>query len=148
MHFEALTLDPSGPKAGTGDPAATTTSTMQAPSGAPASTGAPASAGGAWISFLPMLMIVPVFWLMSRKNKKEADARSKMKKGDQVVSTGGLVGEIVELEDRFAKVKIGPGLNAKMLVSALSPLDPTPAASDKKPDTTTAKAEKPAAATK
>jgi preprotein translocase subunit YajC len=90
-------------------------------------------------------MIVPVFWLMSRKNKKEADARSKMKKGDQVVSTGGLVGELVEVDDRFAKVKIGPGLTAKMLVSALSPLDPTPAVADKKADTTSAKADKPAA---
>jgi preprotein translocase subunit YajC len=139
VHFEALTLQPAGPKAGMGE----TTASTAAPS-APAG-GQPQQPGGAWISFLPMLMIVPVFWLMSRKNKKEADARSKMKKGDQVVSTGGLVGELVEVDDRFAKVKIGPGLTAKMLVSALSPLDPTPAVADKKADTTSAKADKPAA---
>ena len=147
MHLEALMLEPAGPKAGSGDTTTTTTSTG-APPAQPGP--APSAGGGSWITFLPILMILPVFFLMSRRNKKEAAARQNLKKGDQVVSTAGLVGELVEMDDRFAKVKIGPGVTVKMLVSSLSPLDPTPA---KEPEPApkedkSKKAEKSAAAAK
>jgi preprotein translocase subunit YajC len=119
VHLAAFTLEPAGPKAGTID-------VPSAPAGGGAGNQAPPPGGG-WITFLPMLMILPVFWLMSRKNKKEAEARSKLKKGDQVVSQAGLVGELVDMDERFAKVKIGPGVTVKMLSSSLSPLDAAPA---------------------
>lgn len=149
MYLDAIVLQPAGPKAGTGD----TTATTAAPGAPP---GAPPAAppGGGWISFLPILMILPVFFLMSRRNKKEAEARGSLKKGDQVAS-GGLVGELIEMDERFAKVKVGPGITVKMLASSLMPLDPVKVedkekAADKneksdKSDKST-KSEKPAAA--
>jgi preprotein translocase subunit YajC len=144
VHLEALMLQPAGPKAGTGD---TTTSSPGAP--APqAGPGAAAGGGGSWITFLPILMILPVFFLMSRRNKKEAALRQNLKKGDQVVSQSGLVGELVEMDDRFAKVKIGPGVTVRMLASSLSPLDPTPATKEPEPKESAKKPEKAAAAAK
>ena len=67
-----------------------------------------------------------------------------MKKGDKVVA-GGLVGEIIDTDERFAKVKIAPGVTVQVLASAMTPLDaaaPAPAAAkdtkdDKKPATKT-----------
>lgn len=118
MHLEAISLQPAAPKIG-GDVTATT----QAP-GAPAGQAPPPpSAGGSWMSFLPLLMILPVFFLMNRRNKRDQEARAKMKKGDQVVSQSGLVGELVDSDERFAKVKIGPGVTVRMLTNTLSPLD-------------------------
>jgi len=134
VYLDALVLQPAGPKAGSD-----TTATTAAP-GAPAGAPPAAPPGGGWISFLPILMILPVFFLMSRRNKKEAEARSSLKKGDQVASQAGLVGELMEMDDRFAKVKIGPGITVKMLASSLMPLDPGP--TKKEPEKTEDKAEK------
>lgn len=74
---------------------------------------------------LPMvLMIVVMFLISSRRQKKENEQRAKLNKGDRVVSTAGLVGELVERDERFAKVKLAPGMPpVQMLLSSLSPLD-------------------------
>ncbi len=72
-----------------------------------------------------LAIFVPVMLLTSRKQKKEAQARAQMKKGDRVMSTGGLIGELVESDDRLAKVKVAPGVVMQMLTSTLSPyVDP------------------------
>ena len=74
---------------------------------------------------MPILMMlvifVPFFLLMSRRQKKEAQARSSLKKGDRVMSTGGILGDLVEMDDRIAKVKIAPGITVQMLANNISP---------------------------
>jgi preprotein translocase subunit YajC len=94
-------------------------------SDAPPTGGAPQAAppGGGLMMFLPFLMLVPFLFLMFRRNKKEAEQRSKLKKGDRVVSQSGLVGELIEMDERLAKVKIAPGTTVQMLTNSLSPLD-------------------------
>lgn len=78
-----------------------------------------------------MLLFVPFIFMMWRRNKRETDARSKMKKGDKVVAAG-IVGEIMDSDERVAKVKIAPGVTVQVLASALSPLEePKPAADAK-----------------
>ncbi len=67
-----------------------------------------------------MLMFLPFIFLMWRRNKKETEARSKLKKGDKVLAGGGLIGEITDMDDRIAKVKIAPGVTIQVLTSALS----------------------------
>jgi preprotein translocase subunit YajC len=110
-----------GPKSGTPGVVAS-----DAPAGSTGS--APAAApGSSLMTFLPFLMLVPFLFLMFRRNKKEAELRSKLKKGDRVVSTSGLVGELMEMDERLAKVKIAPGTTVQMLASSLSPLDPVAA---------------------
>ncbi len=89
-----------------------------------------------------MLLFVPFIFMMWRRNKKETEARSKMKKGDKVVA-GGVVGEIMDVDDRFAKVKIAPGVTVQVVASLMTPLDNTPAAAkdakdDKKASSKTA----------
>ena len=99
------------------------------PPGAPPAQAAP---GGSMLTMLlPFLILVPFLFLSFRRQKKEKEARSSMKKGDKVVSTSGLIGELIELEDRVAKVKIAPGTTVQVLSSSLSPFDVAPAA-DKK----------------
>lgn len=89
----------------------------------------PSSGGGqsgsSIASFMPILMMlvifVPFFLLMSRRQKKEANARSSLKKGDRVTTTAGLVGELVEMDDRLAKVKIAPGVTVQIVATTVSP---------------------------
>ena len=112
-HINALSFQTVGPKGSTGT----------AQDGAPPAGGAPSGAGGGTISMLlPLLIMVPFLFLMFRRQKKEAAARSSLKKGDRVVSQSGLIGELIEMDERVAKVKIAPGTTVQMLVSSLSPM--------------------------
>jgi preprotein translocase subunit YajC len=90
----------------------------------PASGGAPS--GSPIAGLMPILMMlvifVPFFLLMSRRQKKESQARSSLKKGDRVVTNGGLIGELVEMDDRLAKVKIAPGITVQIVANTVSPL--------------------------
>lgn len=118
------------PKAGTPGVAVDTT---QAPgAGAPA---APPGGGSPLGGFMPLLMMlvifVPFFLLMSRRQKKEQQARSALKKGDKVMGNSGLIGELVEMDDRIAKIKIAPGVTVQMLANTVSPLVEPQKASDK-----------------
>lgn len=126
VNAALILLEPAGPKGGTataapGDPAA--------PSGAAAA----APPGGGLMMFLPFLVLIPFFFFMNRKNKRDQEAiRTGMKKGDRVTSASGLVGDLIEIDERFAKVKIAPGVNVTMTASSISPLEPAPESKEAK----------------
>ena len=108
------------PKAGTPGVATDPAAGAQAPAQA-------SGIGGGLSMFLPLLIMVPFLFLMFRRQKKEQEGRSKLKKGDKVVTQAGLVGELMEMDEKLAKVKIAPGVTVQVLVTSLGPLDPTPA---------------------
>lgn len=106
-----------------------------APGAPPAGGAAPAGAPPSMVTMLlPFLILVPFLFLSFRRQKKEKAARGSLKKGDRVVTQAGLIGELVDLDDRIGKVKIAPGTTVQVLASALSPFDMS-AASDKKSET-------------
>lgn len=112
------------PKSGTEAPA------PAAPQAGAQGTAAPAPGGGASQQpqgFGGMQMLLPfalmaVFLFMSfRKQKKETEARKSLKKGDKVVTQAGLIGELTELDEKVAKVKLGPGMVVSVLASSVGP---------------------------
>jgi preprotein translocase subunit YajC len=77
-----------------------------------------------WVMMAPLFIVMLVMLFMNRgQKKKEADIRAKLKKGDKVVSQSGIVGELVEMDERIAKVKIAPGTNVSMLISTIGPYE-------------------------
>jgi preprotein translocase subunit YajC len=73
---------------------------------------------------LPMLlMIAPLFllmWWMSRsQQKRQEKALSDLKKGDRVLTQSGLVGKLVDLGDRYAKVEVAAGVKLEVLKTSL-----------------------------
>jgi preprotein translocase subunit YajC len=96
--------------------------------------GAASSPAGGMMMFLPLVLVMVVmFFMSSRRNKKEAEARKSMKRGEKVLSQSGIVGELVDIDERFAKVKIAPGTTIQVLASTISPLAAaTPAAATEK----------------
>jgi preprotein translocase subunit YajC len=97
-----------------------------APAGGSAS---PGGGGSPLAGFMPILMMlvifVPFFLLMSRRQKKEASARASLKKGDRVMTNAGLVGELMEMDDKLARVKIAPGVTVQIVASTVTPfVDP------------------------
>jgi preprotein translocase subunit YajC len=102
--------------------------------GAAGTPGAAGPGGGGGFMGSPMFMVVmmlavfaPILFMNSRRQKKESQARAQMKKGDRVVSTTGLIGELVELTDGEAKVKLAPGVTVQMMSNVISPYAPAQA---------------------
>jgi preprotein translocase subunit YajC len=123
-------LQPVGPKAGTpgvADPG------PAAPAGAPAAPQQSAGPGSMLPMLLPLLILVPFLFMSFRRQKKEQEARAKLKKGDTVLTQSGLIGELVDMDDRVAKVKIAPGTTVRVVATGLSSFDPN-ATTDKKTD--------------
>ena len=105
------------------------------PGGAAPAGAGPAAAPPSMVTMLlPFLILVPFLFLSFRRQKKEKEARGSLKKGDRVVTTAGLIGELVDLDERIGKVKIAPGTTVQVLASALSPFDVAAPAAEKKGD--------------
>ena len=68
------------------------------------------AAGGAsiWIMFLLLFVIMWLFMIRpQRKQQKELEAfRAALKKGDKVVTNGGIYGTIADIEDRTVLIKV------------------------------------------
>ena len=99
-----------------------------APSG-PASTTAPSkepvadSAFGGLGTMLPLLIFIPLigmmFWTSRSQQKRQQKVIAELKKGDTVLTQGGLRGKLIEMGDRFAKIEIAPGTKVEILKSAV-----------------------------
>lgn len=60
--------------------------------------------GGGWMSMLPLLLILVVFYFFfirpqTKKNKEQKKFREALKKGDKVVTIGGIHGKIAEIKE-------------------------------------------------
>jgi preprotein translocase subunit YajC len=83
----------------------------------------------AWVQFLPLVAMGVVFWLLILRPqmKKQKDHQTKIetiKKGDQVLTGGGIVGKVVRVDEHYADVEIAQGIKVKVLKSTISDLIP------------------------
>lgn len=74
---------------------------------------APAAANPDWKSFVPLIVIFVLFWFMLiRPQMKQAKEQRKMidalQKGDEVTTTGGIVGKVTKVGDGFVGLEIAP----------------------------------------
>jgi len=70
-------------------------------------------------------LIAMMFWSSRSQQKKQEKALTELKKGDLVLTQGGLRGRLVEMGDRFAKIEIAPGTKIEVLKSAVLGKDGT-----------------------
>jgi preprotein translocase subunit YajC len=84
-----------------------------------AQTGATPAAGGGLAGFLPLILIFVVFYfLLIRPQQKKAKEHSaflgNLKKGDDIVTSGGILGRITGLTDNIVTVEIAEGIRIKV----------------------------------
>lgn len=83
------------------------------------------------VQILPLLLIFVVFYflIIRPQNKRMKDHKAKIeavKKGDQVVTGGGLIGKVVKVEDSVVEVELAQGVKVRALKSTLTDIvDPT-----------------------
>ena len=88
---------------------------------------------GGLVQFVPLIAIVAIFYfLLIRPQQKKMKAHKAkidaVKKGDQVITGGGLLGKVTRVDEIYAEVEIAPGMKVKAVKSTLTDvLDPTTA---------------------
>jgi preprotein translocase subunit YajC len=81
--------------------------------------------GSSLVSFIPMVLIVVVFYFfMIRPQMNKAKEQKKfveaLKKGDRVVTTAGIHGKIVDLNDSTIVLEVEGGTKIRFEKSAVS----------------------------
>lgn len=117
---------------------------LSSPAYAQAANGTAAAAGGAaaLIGFLPYLAIFAIFYfLIIRPQQQRAKQHRAMitavKKGDDVVTAGGIIGKAVKVTDAEVEVEAAPGIKLRVVKATLASVTPRgavagPAANDSK----------------
>ena len=80
---------------------------------------------GGLITFLPLVIIMVIFYVLlilpaQRRQKKTQAMLSALKSGDKVITSGGLYGTIVGLEDEAVQLRIAEQVKVKVARSAIS----------------------------
>jgi preprotein translocase subunit YajC len=82
-------------------------------------------AGGQGGMFIPMIMIFVVFYFMlirpqQKKQRELQDWLKQLKKGDEVVTTGGIIGKISGITDTVVTLEVQEKVRMKFLRSHIS----------------------------
>lgn len=89
---------------------------------ATATTGAAAAADAppAWMGWLPIVGMIAIFWFLiirpqMRQQKAHQAKVAGLKRGDEVVTAGGVVGKVTKVEDVYAELEIAKGVRVRVL---------------------------------
>jgi len=86
---------------------------------------APAEGEGGIMSFLPLILIIVVFYFFMirpqlKKQKEQKKFRESLAKGDKVVTIGGIHGKITEVKDNRVVLSVANNLELTVEKSAIS----------------------------
>jgi preprotein translocase subunit YajC len=75
--------------------------------------------GGFLASILPLLVLFAIFYFLiirpqQKQQKEHQDMLDNLKKGDEIVTNGGLFVEVVQVEEEFLRVKIANNTVVKL----------------------------------
>ena len=89
----------------------------------------PTGPAGDLLTFAPMILIFVVFYFLlirpQQKRAKEARAMlAALQKGDEVVTSGGIVGRISKLGEQYATIEIANGVEVNVQRGSVSQLLP------------------------
>ena len=90
---------------------------------------ASAEAPPAWLQFLPLIGMGLIFWFLiirpQMRRQKEHQAKvAGLKKGDDVVTAGGLVGRVMKVDDDYAEIELAKGVRVKAVKATIGDIIP------------------------
>ncbi len=70
--------------------------------------------GNPWASLIPLILLLVVFYVFiilpqSKRQKKHMEMLKSLKKGDKIVTAGGIIGTVVGVDDEKVVIKTGEG---------------------------------------
>ena len=86
--------------------------------------GAPDGMSAFFIQMMPLLLIFVVVWFLifrpqQQRAKQHAAKLAAVKKGDQVVTGGGLMGKVTKVDTDTVEVEIAPNVRVKAVKATL-----------------------------
>jgi preprotein translocase subunit YajC len=86
---------------------------------------APGGGGSPLTQFVPLIAIFAIFYFLilrpqSRKAKEHQKMLSELKKGDDVTTSGGIIGKITGIKDNEVTLQVQEGVRIRVLRSAVN----------------------------
>jgi preprotein translocase subunit YajC len=80
---------------------------------------------GILASLLPLIILFAIFYFLvilpqQRAAKKHKAMVEALKKGDKIVTTGGIIAEVIKNEEEFIKAKINDNVEVKLTKDAVA----------------------------
>lgn len=78
-----------------------------------------------WTSLVMWIPVAAVFWFLvlrpqMRRQKQQTTKIAGIKKGDQVVTAGGLLAKVIKVDDNYAELELGPNVRVKAVKTTLA----------------------------
>ncbi|AUX69481.1 preprotein translocase subunit YajC [Porphyrobacter sp. HT-58-2] len=82
-----------------------------------------------WTGFLPIVGMIAIFWFLiirpqMKRQKEHQQKIAAVKKGDQVVTAGGLVGKVVKVDETYVDLELGTNVRVKAIKATLGDIIP------------------------
>ncbi len=90
--------------------------------------GAATADGGAlafFVQFFPLLLLFIAGWFLlirpqQQRQRKLAAAIAAVRKGDQVITAGGVLGRVTKVEDAYVELEIAPNTRIRVVKATLA----------------------------
>jgi preprotein translocase subunit YajC len=91
--------------------------------------GAPGDASAGYMNFvfIGLIFVVFYFFIIRPQNQKQKEIQEKvsnLEKGDKVVTSGGMLGNCVSVDDDSVLLEIDKNVKARFLKSAITDVNP------------------------
>ena len=85
----------------------------------------PGCGGGGMMNLLPLILMFVVFYFLlirpqQKKMKEHQEMLKNLKRGDQIISNGGLVGKITGLTDKMVTLEVAERIRVRVLRSHIA----------------------------
>ncbi|MEE4288104.1 MAG: preprotein translocase subunit YajC [Erythrobacter sp.] len=82
-----------------------------------------------WLTFLPIIGMVVIFYFLllrpqMRQQKQHREKIAGVRKGDQVVTAGGIVGKVAKVDDTYVEIDIAQGVRVKVVKATIGDIIP------------------------
>jgi preprotein translocase subunit YajC len=88
-----------------------------------------AGAPSPWFQVIPIIGMIAIFWFLiirpqMKRQKEHQQKVAQMKKGDQVVTAGGLVGKVLKVDDVYVELELGANVRVKAIKATIGDIIP------------------------
>ena len=90
-----------------------------------AAAAAPSSGTSFFIQTIPLVLVFVIFWFLmirpqQRRMKEHQATIAAVKKGDRVVTGGGIIGKVTKVGDTEVEVELAPNMRVMVVKSTLT----------------------------
>ncbi|MDY7097058.1 MAG: preprotein translocase subunit YajC [Pseudomonadota bacterium] len=83
----------------------------------------------AWMTFLPIIGMVVIFYFLlfrpqMKQQKEHREKIASVKKGDQVVTAGGLIGKVMKVTDDQVEIELAKDVRVKAVKHTIGDIIP------------------------